>query len=346
MVRPLLRHPLTQMVARLWWLPALTATLAWGFGGRADLALAGLIAAASGGALAGVLLAVAAHGPAATLGERLRHRRMGHRFLCPTCLHFGGLWFACEACGHEIEPSIVHTGGRYTDLCPRCDATLGVGEDSSRVRAYCRRCGTHCDRSIYHRRQVRVLATFSFADLLSLHQATAAPVERREGLVCGYDDGERLTYLLSEADLPPGLTYLSPRHAARSVTAIWVDAAAAEPLRLVAEVDRAIQRAGWSAARRRAITVCVREDSLDPAARHLLAARFGAVQFGVTAAAFLAAPRPAAGYPRAERVGGGALLCAVLPPSRPSPSASVVKARPSRRRPSHRLPADARRPGA
>jgi hypothetical protein len=282
-----------------------------------DLALARLGAGASLGVLAGVLIAVAAHAPVLALRDRARRRRIGHRFLCPSCLRFGGVAFACQACYREIAPSLLHTRGRYTDLCPRCRTPLRLGEapELQRVRAHCRRCSAQCDPLIYHRRQVRVLAALSAADLDSVHQAAGSPAGRKPGAVCSYDDGERLTYVLSEADLPEGRDALPPGHAARSVSAIWMDEVAAEPLRLVAEVDRLIQRAGWTRAQRQAITVCVRSDALDPTVRHLLAARFGAVRCDVTAAALLE-------LPQAE---GKWLPCAVLtPPVREDTSGSEL----------------------
>ena len=42
---------------------------------------------------------------------RLR-RALGHRFLCPDCLHFGEPRYACGACGDEIEPFVVQTTKR------------------------------------------------------------------------------------------------------------------------------------------------------------------------------------------------------------------------------------------
>lgn len=220
----------------------------------------------------------------------IRHpRRERQRFLCPSCLRFGAIRFACQACGLEIDPFIVHTQGWTTDLCPHCEATLELRREPvrQRVRAYCGHCPARCDPMIYHRRGVRVLAAFAFDDLLALHQTTAVPVSRRPGVVCGYDDGERLTYLLSADDLPRGGRSLPRDHAARAVAGIWLDAGAADPLGLGGDVDRLIQRAGWTHAQRRGMTVSLRVNALGGAAYRMLTARFGALQWEVTAARFL-----------------------------------------------------------
>jgi hypothetical protein len=290
MILPLLRHPLSHLLARLWWLPVMTATLVWGYWGGHDLHLAGVGAAAGLGAIAGVFLIVAAHGPYALRRESARRRRAGHRFLCPSCLEFDDFRFACSTCRGEIPASLVATRGIYGDACPRCRAPLDTRQDplSPRVTAYCRQCAAPENRWLYHRRQVRVVGTFSRADFSVLLQALGQPVPLVTAPAHAYDDGTRLTYLLSLDEIAPGTERLSALHAGRAVDALWLEGREAEPLALGAAVDRFLQRAALSKEQLRAMTVCVGQEWMDPAAQNLLAARFGTVRYGVEPAAFLA----------------------------------------------------------
>ena len=122
MIRTLARNPLLRSLTQNWWLPVLVAPFFVAFLGAP--ALAALLPLLFGAMVVGIAGAACAHAGLAALQEGLRHERHGHRFLCPHCLRFGEFRYACGACGHEVDPLIVHTRGAYVNDCAECGAHL------------------------------------------------------------------------------------------------------------------------------------------------------------------------------------------------------------------------------
>lgn len=278
------RNPLLQLLARFCWLPVLgTFLLAWGLLGDESL---GAAAWGLGGLLAMVATMVATaciHGEVAALRVRASRRLRGHRFLCPDCLEFGDLHWACKGCGAEVEPFVIHTEGLYVDNCPRCGLALFPEEPGGpvQVRALCILCGSASDAS-RHWRRVRVLGTLCGEDLDSLREAPGAREGRAGGIrYVEQDDGRCLTCVLCLGD--PGRTSRPYRrnHAALTLEAIWIGGG--DPLALGRSADQYLRRAGLSPGQRRRVPVYIGVPEPDPAVRHALKARFGEIHAGVPA---------------------------------------------------------------
>src|SRR5262249_38788395 len=153
----------------------------------------------------------------------------------------------------------------------------------------CTHCQATCDRHVYHRRQVRALATLLPVDLATLRDASGAgETEAHENHGYCHDDGGRLTYVLGPVDPDDTAVALPRGHSVRaSIKPVWLDGAGIEPLELGQALDRFIFEAGLTEAQRRTMTVCVRREALEPAAQNVLAARFGAIRYGVAPADLL-----------------------------------------------------------
>jgi hypothetical protein len=288
MFTALFRTPLLRCIASLWWLPTVTFVLGWAtlVAGRfyfLSLGFSALVAAVGGFALAATAI-----DRGLALREWRRHRREGHRFLCPECLHFGPFRFGCAICG-EVPPLAAHVARICLgdgDHCPECR----VREEKAILQpleAYCPRCGNRVDLGGYHNRRVRVLGTLSRDDRHALYAALGVSNPPAEGGVSICDDGARLTYVMPLDDLIDAAQELSGRHALHAVEAIWLDGAQMEPLALGQVVDRFIRQSRLTDEERRAITICVRAESLPAPMEHLLATRFGAIRYGVDAKAMI-----------------------------------------------------------
>jgi HEAT repeat protein len=217
-----------------------------------------------------------------------RGRQLNYRFLCPNCLHFGSFDFACGQCWAEIPG---YANGENTQTCPRCQGSL-LSADGDGVRAYCKQCKGNCDRAIYHRRQVRVLATLRTADSQSLHRAVSGQeYQPQGGKGYVYDDGAQLAVVLNlstfrDEALPPSHT-----HALWEIESIWLGLTSSDPKELALEwgeaADCFINQTKLTEGQRQAITVCVRQAEANPVVRAVLETRFGVVRSGVTEAEFL-----------------------------------------------------------
>jgi hypothetical protein len=289
-----------------------------------------------------IFAAMGLHAPCVEIWDRCRHRCGRHRFLCPACLRFDAFRFACGTCGEELHRVLVYTGAIYRDDCPNCRLPLGLRKrghvrpspSPERVRAYCGHCTASCDRSLYHERQIRVLAALSSAELRSLDPAPFAPLLRSEKGFRVYDEGSRLTYLLFLDDLASLSPPPTPEHAAYDPRMIWLSGASVEPLELGATVDHLLQWPGWDEAERQTQAVWVGEETIPPAARRVLEARFGRVRYGVSVREFLSCARPLS---RTRRVAppdpsraGPALP--PLPPQRLAAGAASTRRTSARRR--------------
>jgi hypothetical protein len=286
----LFRNPFLRLAGRIWWLPALAVLVLCGLRGEAGLVQAGAIIGAGFLLLAGMGGAAWTHGALMALHERMQRQQERRRFLCPRCLQFGPLDFACSSCGTTVEAFLVHTQGEYVNDCPRCHTRLsldGRGK-GGRVQARCRQCRGMCDHTLYHRRRVRILATLLPDDFYSLRKKMGKVWEVRTGSHSFHlDDGARLTYVLKLDGLPQHLKVLPPGHAARQVEAVWLEGSALESLKLGREVDRLIRQGRLPEAPADPLIVCVAEESLEPTAASLLEARFGTIRCGVQPASFL-----------------------------------------------------------
>lgn len=285
----LFRNPLLRLLGRLLWLPALALAILCGVvGGEAGLGLVQQIADIFFAVLVGMIAWTWAHAACARLWTHVRLLRFPQPFLCPCCLHFGSLRFACGACGREVEAFLVYTGGAYVNDCPHCRTDLFPrdGQNGSGVQAYCRRCHGCCERAVHHRRFVRVLAAPVPGDLRSLFREVPAVGEgNADGVGYAYgDDGRCLTYVLDLSDISRALHTFPPFHAAREVKAMWLDGESVTTLELGQAVDRFIREADLKEEQRKMLPIWVRQAALEPAAHHLLAGRrFGAVRYGMAA---------------------------------------------------------------
>lgn len=286
----LFRNPLLRLLGRLWWLPALTLTAAWGLGGEQGLRWAWLGVAAYLAAIIGVIVAAWAHSTYALLHERARRRSAHYRFLCPHCLRFGGFHFACGACGKKVEAFLVRTNGAYVNDCPRCHAHLisREAEKGSGVRAYCEWCKGNCDCAIHQQRQVSVLATLMPADFTALYQIIGAQEQQaQDGIGYAYaDDGARLTYLLNLNSLTETARELPPQHALWELKSIWLDAAG-DDSEVALKVGEAADRFDRQTSLAKTATVCVPQTALSDALRNVLETRFKTIKYGVAPEDFL-----------------------------------------------------------
>jgi len=309
MVYVLRRNPLVRFLLELWWLPVLGPLLLWIFLARyvsGWLPYPGWVPVVYGAALAGIVGTACLNAAVAGLREDLRHRRARHRFLCPHCLRFSELRFACRACGAEVEPLIVHTHGAYVNDCAQCGAHLFSREEASGqgVQACCGYCSRVCEREVHHERQVRVVGVLRESDFTAFCAALGVPPERTRGGIdrAYYDDGVRLTFVLCLARLPGFVDLLPATHALWSVERIWLDGNDVEPLKLGEAVDRFLHRAGLTGAQRQAIRVYVGGEARDPALDRFLAARFGRVDRGIAPTEMVGADGTRLPAPR-ERAG-------------------------------------------
>lgn len=96
-----------------------------------------------------------------------RHARLGHRFLCPQCLHFGPMLHACEECGRPVDAAWMFHTDSHAPHCPHCGVAFArrVEGIPSRLLAHCARCRAKGDAGIYHERQVQVVAVLAKEDL-------------------------------------------------------------------------------------------------------------------------------------------------------------------------------------
>jgi hypothetical protein len=296
MVRPLSRNPLLRSLVQNWWLPVLAApalSIAWTTLSPTLAVLTAWLPVVYAAALVGIVGPVCLHAGVSALREELRHARRGHAFLCPHCLRFDELRFACGACGHEVEPLIVHTRGVYVNDCPDCGALIYSrdGESGKGVQALCRHCSRVCDREIYHERRVRVVGALRESDFTALCAAIGVqPARTLGGIDRGcHDDGDRLTFILSLAKLPGFAAMLPSAHALWTIEHLWLDGSESDPLELGEGVDRFLHRAGLSERQRQRMTLCVGGRVPENAARRLLAARFGRVAYRVAPAALIGA---------------------------------------------------------
>jgi hypothetical protein len=222
--------------------------------------------------------------------RRLARLAAGHRFLCPGCLQFGPVRYACGGCMGELEPIVIHARGFYLNDCPHCHMRVfprWYARKGCVPAAYCAACEGAFNLRV-HQRQVRVLGVLDAKDLDRLRMVPDAPALTGSGMGYFYgDDTACLTYVVNAGDPREEGGELPRTHAVRDLEAVWMDRVLEEPLALGQALDRFIRRAGLTESERRALRVCVRPETLPAAARNLLESRFGTIEYGVTAGQFL-----------------------------------------------------------
>lgn len=300
----LFRNPLLRLLGRLWWLPVALIVLAAGaLGGfqiweRATTGFAVVLSF-----IGGMIGAAWVHGAVRSAQAASRHGAGSHRFLCPRCLQFGPMRYACGGCGAEVEAFVVHTGGAYVNDCPQCHAPLFSrdGVQGKGVQAYCAHCRGRSDREIYHERAVRVVGAVAPARFAELFASAGAAGQGEGGFPYSCrDNGERLTYVLDLAGLPASDEPVQEDHALRSLEAVWVAGGDGEALALGQAADRFVRLSQMSETRRREVPVWVQATALEPAVRNLLQSRFGPVSCGVDAEEFAGPQRAPVAAPAAE----------------------------------------------
>jgi hypothetical protein len=195
------------------------------------------------------------------------------QFLCPQCLLFDDFQLGCLECGCVLHPQ-GHAARRG---CPHIDQCGGREEIGSYPPE----------------KENRILGTLLPADILTLRRA-ARMIRKGTKRQCPQDmrflfweAQDHLVYILSLGDPEGSEAPFPAEHAARAVQAIWLDTARIDPLELGAAVDRYVRRSHLPEGHRAELTVAVRQQELAPASSHLLEARFGAVRYGITPAAFI-----------------------------------------------------------
>ena len=181
------------------------------------------------------------------------------RFLCPSCLCFGPLAFACGGCGREVQPLVVQEGGGYTNDCRYCGAALlpASREGACGVRAYCRRCRIGSARQPFHERWITVVVVPAPEDLAAYANAATGRwtvAQRAEDRVI-LDDGEWLAYVLCLEFL--NRFTLEGAHAVRRPDALWLRGDDADALRLGERLDGFVRNAGLSASARKVLPVAL-----------------------------------------------------------------------------------------
>lgn len=292
-MKALLRNPLYGFVFRLWWVPVLVGTALAAVGGPALGQLALLLAGLGAGFLAAATAAAWLHG----YRERRRTREEAaderQRFLCPECLRFGELAYACGACEREVEAFVLETGGGYVNDCAHCGAALLPQEREGAVGllARCRHCRVALPRDPHHERRVCVLGVPGPLDLSRFpHADSPERAVTVDGGVLRLDDRSWLTYVLDLCRLAERMT--ARAHAAHHLDALWLDGRNANALELGEQLDGFLRRARLSLAERKRLRVCLgcSRDALPRDVYNVLEGRFpnpDRLEYGVTPEALI-----------------------------------------------------------
>ena len=228
----------------------------------------------------GLVLAVMAlstqHGKLVGAARTVRARSSGWRFLCPSCLRFGPVRFACGACGGEVEAFVLDTRGCYLNDCPHCHEEVfpRFFYRGNPTGARCDHCGDATD-PLFHCRRVRVVAVLDAASLRALAAVGRfSQTSGREGEHLCWDDGETLTYVINVSEPRAGEEPFPTGHAAPHPDPLWLRQPWSAVHACGQARDRFIRRAGLTEAGRRAQPVALRTGDWDPVTRRLLESRF------------------------------------------------------------------------
>lgn len=233
------------------------------------------------------LVAAEQHARAAAAFRAADRLRRGWQFVCPGCLHTGPVRHACGACKEELEPFVMLTRGWYLNDCAHCHAHVfgSLWGRGTRPNALCPDCG-HVTDTRQHRRRVQMTAVLQARDLETLCGAVEGSLEEGpDGRYCFRDTGDVMHYAVDLGTEEGGA--LPARHAARQVSAVWMDAVLDDPLRLGEALDRLIRKSELGEASRREMRLCTPRTELPAAVRNVIEGRFGRIECGVSAEAFL-----------------------------------------------------------
>lgn len=282
-MRFLLYNPLVRLVGRLWWLPLLGLLISYGIGGEQGLRASAHSIGVGAAFLAGAAGVMALHGTWNVGCQKLRRRREKHRFLCPECLRFAPVQYACADCGLPLPESLLATRGLYGLYCPECDHPV-MAEGQPTLQAYCIHCHRQGDRKRWHGHRVHAVAALLPEDYVRLcRKYGVANAQRDEELTWIVD--EQTIYLLinlSACTLPD---LLPADHALRHLDALWVSGADTDILALGQSADRFLRHLGGNAFANDKIPLMVEQSDCDPAVMNMLAARFASLTFAAQASA-------------------------------------------------------------
>ncbi len=289
-------HPLMRIVARLSPLLLLLLLTALAGGRWTNLPLSQM----AGGALLVLLVSLGVTGLFGWLRQQEeihRHHYLGHRFLCPHCLHFGLFRHGCGGCGQEVHPWTAQTEGFGENACRRCRKQLfprgarrGIG-----VLARCLHCGGRCDPTVHHERRVRVVGAPRRADFDAFRRAVRQGWTRHD-TYAHHDDGSVLTFVL-DLEASPAEGWNPEQHASAHLDALWIGPTAQEALRLGEVLDGLLRRPAPQALSER-LRILVGPGAVAPAARNVLATRWDQVEYDIPADRV---PRILAATPVADR---------------------------------------------
>lgn len=210
-------------------------------------------------------------------------------FLCPHCLFFGGVRYACGSCAAEMDAMTVRAVSELAAVCPHCGAAIGCDRAGvAMLRAYCVRCRQTCSTGSYHGREVRVLAALLPQHFVELCRVGGIFGWAVEGLSRAFlDDGRRLTCVLGLGALPARRRFVPAAHALRSVEALWIGDLSDAVLQAGQELERLERLLPPGVLYTRRAVACMAGAQIEPAIEALLAGRFCRTRYGVSAQEFL-----------------------------------------------------------
>lgn len=200
------------------------------------------------------------------------------RFLCPHCLRFGEVLFACPGCWEATRALHTRLNVGSLHACPCCYDALYPTAEVDRL-AYCEHCHQVSDARLHHHREVRLVGV--------LGPAAYAQARRHIGEDANGDGPLRLaheqqvTYLLEVSSAAPGMNVVDPAHALRHLDALWLTAVGIEALEFGRIVDRFVRQVRLSGTQRRSLPVLLRESSLPAATLNVLQSRLSNLSFGI-----------------------------------------------------------------
>jgi hypothetical protein len=208
---------------------------------------------------------------------RLRRHRARHRFLCPDCLRFAAVRYACAGCRHPLPETLAATKGLYVRDCPHCD-TPHFPNRTSTLAAYCPHCHGQGEPAHRHGHRVRVVATLLPQDYLRLCRSADVPDARRdEGFTWIVSPQTILVIVnLSSFAIPDPLP---EDHLLCHLDALWMSGIESDALALAQAADRLFQHLGEKAFVRKKLPLYVNQRECDPAVRNMLSVRFRQITF-------------------------------------------------------------------
>lgn len=208
------------------------------------------------------------------------------RFLCPHCLQFGELLYACPGCWEEGGVLRARLNVGNLQACPCCRASL-YPEPSQDHLAFCEQCHQVSDARLHHNRKTVVFGALGAASFAWMCQAFGheaghgGPLRLTNDVAHGpFLDGRESFYLLDVSTAAEDVDVTGPRHALRHLECLFFSGAGQEPLELGRMVDRFLRQTRLSGSQRRALEVLVREPSLPPALTSVLRSRLPRLTFG------------------------------------------------------------------